>query len=71
MCTNNICLPKLRTPILNIHLNKYQVHWLSSFKHIKLPICINMANCLNLHISYITKFDFMNYDIAELVVAWL
>ena len=28
-----------------------------------------MANCLYLHDSYITKFDFMNYAFAKLVVA--
>ena len=30
-----------------------------------------MANCLYLHDSYTTKFDFMNYAFAKLVVAWL
>ena len=30
-----------------------------------------MANCLYLHDSYITKFDFMIYAFAKLVVAWL
>ena len=30
-----------------------------------------MANCLYLHDSYITKFDFMNYAFAKLVLAWL
>ena len=30
-----------------------------------------MANCLYLHDSYITKFDFVNYAFANLVVAWL
>ena len=30
-----------------------------------------MAHYLYLHDSYITKFDFMNYDLAKLVVAWL
>ena len=29
-----------------------------------------MANCLYLHDSYITKFDFMNYAFAKLVVEW-
>ena len=29
-----------------------------------------MANCLFLHDSYISKFDFMNYAFAKLVVAW-
>ena len=29
------------------------------------------ANCLCLHDGYISKFDFMNYLFANLVVAWL
>ena len=29
-----------------------------------------MAKFLNSHDSYITKFDFMNYAFAKLVVAW-
>ena len=31
-------LLKLRKPILKYTLNKYRVHWLSSFKNLKLPI---------------------------------
>ena len=64
-------LLKLRKPILKYTLNNYHVHWLSSFKHLKLPISIKMANCLYLHDIYITKFDFVNYAFAKLVVAWL
>ena len=30
-----------------------------------------MANCLYLHDNHTTKFDFMNYAFAKLVVAWL
>ena len=30
-----------------------------------------MANCLNIHDSYVTNFDFVNYGFAELVVALL
>ena len=30
-----------------------------------------MANCLYLHANFITKFDFMNYAFAKLVLAWL
>ena len=30
-----------------------------------------MVNCLYLHGSHITKFDFMKYAFAKLVVAWL
>ena len=66
---------KLSKPILKYTLNKYHVHWLSSFKHLKLPISIKIpaleANCLYLHNSYITEFDFVNYAFANLVVAWL
>ena len=67
-------LLKLRKPILKYTLSKYHVHWISSFKHlkisIKIPVTIFMANCLYLHEGYITKFDFMNYAFAKLVVAW-
>ena len=31
----------------------------------------HLSNCLYLHDSCITKFDFMNYAFAKLVVAWL
>ena len=71
-------LLKLKKPILKYTLNKYHVHWLSTFKHLKLPISIEipvtkiyMGNCLYLHDSYITKFDFMNYAFTKRVVAWL
>ena len=66
-------LLKLKKPILKYTLNKYHVHWLSCFKHLKLPISIKMANCLFLHDSDITKFDFMKYIFAKLmkvVLAW-
>ena len=29
-----------------------------------------MANSIDLHDSIITKFDFMNYAFAKLVVSW-
>ena len=29
-------------PILKYTVNKYHVHWLSSFKHLKLPISIKI-----------------------------
>ena len=35
-------LLKLRKPILKYTLNKYYVHWLSSFKHLKPPISIKI-----------------------------
>ena len=35
-------LLKLRKPILKCKLNKYHVHWLSFFEHLKLPISIKI-----------------------------
>ena len=62
-------LLKLKKPILKYTQYKYHVHWLSSFKHLKLPISIKIPvtlwqNCLYLQDSYITKFDFMSYVFA-------
>ena len=76
MCNSNIMLLKLKKPILKYTLNEYHVLWRSSFKHLNLPISIEiipvtfMVNCLYLHDSFITKFDFMNYAFDNLVVAW-
>ena len=63
-------LLKLRKPVLKYALNKYHVHWLSSLKHIQLPISIKIPVTIWNIVSYITKFDFMNYAFAKLVVAW-
>ena len=63
-------LLKLRKPILKYTQNKYHVRWLSSFKHLKLPISIKITDeLLYLHDSYITKFDFVNYAFAKLILA--
>ena len=48
----------------------------ASFEHLKLPISIKipvtlLQNCLYLHDSYISKFEFMNYLFANLLVTWL
>ena len=48
----------------------------ASLKHLNLPISIKIpvtisANCLYLHDSYITKFNFMNIAFAKLVLACL
>ena len=48
----------------------------TSFKHPKLPISITIPVTLlhfflYLHDSYISKFEFMNYLFANLLVAWL
>ena len=36
-----------------------------------IPITTIRGPCLYLHDSFITKFDFMNYAFANLVLAWL
>ena len=66
-------LLKLRQPILKYTLNKYHVNWLTSFKHLKLPISIKIPVTIshivyiyNVHDSCITKFDFINYAFAKL-----
>ena len=43
----------------------------TSFKHPKLPISVKIPTYLYLHDSYISKFEFMNYLFANLLVAWL
>ena len=47
----------------------------ASFKQLKLPISTKLpyyiANCLYLHDRYITRFDFMNYAFAKLLLARL
>ena len=53
--------------IYTYSLNKCHVHWLSSFKHLKLPISIEIPVTIYLHDSYIAKFDLMNYAFAKLV----
>ena len=37
---------------------------------LKLPISNKIPVTIYLHDSYMTKFDFMNYAFAKLVVAW-
>ena len=64
-------LLKLRKPILKYTLNKYHVHWLSSFKHLKLQISIKIPVTLwQIVYIYMTAIS-MNYAFAKLVVAWL
>ena len=66
-------LLKLRKPILKYTLNNYHVHWLSSFKHLKLPISIKIhvtTYLWQIIYIYMTAIS-MNYAYAKLVVAWL
>ena len=59
-----------RKPILKYTLNKYHVYWLSSFKHLKLPISIKIPVTIwQVVYIYMTAFDFMNFAFAKLVVA--
>ena len=44
----------------------------ASFKHLNLPISTTIpVNFLYLHDNYITKFDFMNYAFAKLLLVRL
>ena len=43
----------------------------TSFKHPKLPISIKIPVTLLQIVSYISKFELMNYLFANLLVAWL
>ena len=65
-------LLKVSKPILKYTLNKYHVHLL---RLLTVNQYYNtwhyIANCSYFYDSYITKFDFMNYGFANLVVAWL
>ena len=65
---------KLRKPILKYTLNKYHVHWLSSFNYLKLPFSIKISVTIwrivyiYMTASYIAKFDFENYTDSCMVV---
>ena len=73
------CVPTYVTEIKETHFEIYtkQVQGImyicfASFKHPKLPIGTKIpVNCLYLHDRYITKFDFMNYAFAKLLLAGL
>ena len=69
-CVPTTYVTEIKENFLKYTLNKYHVHWLSSFKHLKLPISIKVPLTIYLHDSYIAKFDFMNYAFSKLVVAW-
>ena len=40
-------------------------------KHLELPFSIKIFVTINMHDSYISKFEFVNYFFANLVVVWL
>ena len=58
--TKQVSCP-LALPLLNISNCQSVLKYLSLY----------IANCLYLHDSYITKFDFMNYAFAKLLLARL
>ena len=75
-CVQTAYVTEIKERISKYTLNKYHVNRHSSFKHLKLPISIKIhvtiwQIVLYLHDSCITKFDFMNYAFADMVVAWL
>ena len=66
---------KLRKPFLNLFTKQVLcplafLFWTFQTANQYLNTCHYMAEYLYLHDSYITKFDFMNYAFANLVVAW-
>ena len=69
-CVPTTYIIEIKETYFEIYIKKYHVHWLSSYKHLKLPISIKIpfhyvANCLYLHDSFITKFEFMNYALLS------
>ena len=67
-------LLKLKKPIFKYTLNKYHVHWLSSFKHLNLPISTKIPVTIWQIIYMITKFvswtytTFTNFSMKYLVM---
>ena len=62
---------KLRKPILKYTLNKYHVHKVFYFKHLKLPISIKIPVTIwQIVYIYMTAIS-VNYAFAKLVVAWV
>ena len=53
-------LLKLRKPILKYTLKKYLVHWLFSFKHLKLPISIKIPVTIWQIVYLRNEFDIWN-----------
>ena len=61
-----LMLLKLRKPILKYTLNKYHVHCLSAFKHLKLPISIKIPFTIwQIAYSYMTAIS-PNFSFHEL-----
>ena len=61
------CVPT--TYVTKIKVTYYEIY--TKQVSCSLAFSIKMTDCLFLFDSYITKFDFVNYAFAKLVVAWL
>ena len=71
-----MCTKTYVTDIKETYLSKIIAISIASLNYLKLPMSIKIPVtiwqiALYLHDSYITKFDFMNYAFAKLVLAWL
>ena len=72
-CVPTTYVTEIKKTYFEIYTKQVSCTLPSSFKHLKLPISIKIpvtiiANCLYLHERYITKFDFMNFAFAKVVV---
>ena len=65
------CVPTTYvTEIKEIYFEIYTKKVSCPIAFLFLPISVKIPVCLYLHDSYITKFDFVSYAFAKLVVAW-
>ena len=76
MCTYNIMLLKIRKNLFgNLHFPSIMSIVFTSFKHPKLSISfknpVTLLQIVYICMTAISKFQFMNYLIANLLVAWL
>ena len=71
-CVPTTYVTEIKEFILKYTLKKYHVRWLSSFKHLNLPISIKIPTTLSciwqIVYIYLTAIS-MNYAFAKLVVA--
>ena len=74
-CVPTAYVTGIKEAFSEIYTKKYHVHWLYSFN---ISNCQSVLKYLSLYGKlfiftwqlYITKFDFMKYAFAKLVVAW-
>ena len=64
-------LLKLRKPILKYALIKYHVHWLSSFKHLKMQISIKIPVTIwQIAYIYMTAISPNLVSLTMLLLTW-